>query len=169
MVNDSVWNSYNLSNIPPQIFVPSSSLKLVMESTSLRKKDLFKINFHGKTVDSTSLYCSDTRYLDLESGRIEDGSGENNYANKCSCRWIITVPPGKRIKFTFDQMDTQANVDYVYLVDGQTAIPENFIAIFSGQNIPPVVYSRTNEVLVWFVTDKSSTGQGWQLHYETVE
>ncbi len=169
VVHDSVWNEYNLANIPAQLFIPSASLKLMMENSSLRKKDLFRINYQGKTVDSTRLYCSDTRYLDLESGSIDDGSGENYYANKCSCRWIIRVPPGKRIKFTFDQMDTQANVDFVYLVDGQTAIPENFIAKFSGQNIPPVVFSRTNEVLVWFVTDKSISGQGWRLHYETVE
>jgi hypothetical protein len=169
VVNDSVWNEYKLSNTPPQLFIPSSSLKVKMQNASLRKKDIFKINFHGKSVDSTRLFCSETRYLDLESGSIEDGSGENNYTNNCSCKWIITVPQGKRIKFTFDQLDTQAKVDFVYLVDGQTAIPENFIAKFSGQNIPPVVVSRTNEVLVWFVTDKSSTGQGWTFHYETIE
>ena len=166
VVNDSVWNEYKLSNIPSQLYIPSSSLRVNMKNTSFRKKDLFKINFHGKTVDSTTLYCSETRYLDQESGSIEDGSGGNNYTNNCSCKWIITVPYGKRIKFTFDQMDTQANVDFVYLVDGQTAIPQNFIAKFSGQNIPPVVYSRTNEVLVWFVTDKFSTGQGWKFHFE---
>jgi hypothetical protein len=168
-VNDTVWNEYNLSKIPSQLFVPSASLRVDMNNTSLRKKDVFKINFHGKTVDSTRLYCSETRYLDLESGSIDDGSGDNNYTNNCSCRWIITVPMGKRIKFTFDQMDTQANVDFVYLVDGKTAIPENFIAKFSGQNIPPVVVSRGNEVLVWFVTDKTTTGQGWRLHYEVYE
>lgn len=66
-------------------------------------------------------------------------------------------------------MDTQANVDFVYLVDGQTAIPENFIAKFSGQKQPPVVYSRGNEVLVWFVTDKTSTGDGWQFHYKAID
>ncbi len=169
VVHDSVWNEYKLSNLPPQLFVPSASLKLMMEHNSLRKKDLFKMNFQGKTVDSTRLFCSDTRYLDLESGSIEDGSGEYNYADNCSCRWIITVPPGKRIKFTFDQMDTQANVDFVYLVDGRTAVPDHIIAKFSGQNIPPVVFSRTNEVLVWFVSDKSLSMQGWRLSYETVD
>jgi hypothetical protein len=169
VVNDTVWNKYNLSNSPSQVFVPSSSLKVDVQHNSFKKNDVFRIFYHGKTTDSTELYCSDIRYLNLEKGSIDDGSGENNYANLCSCKWIITVPDGKRIKFIFDQMDTQPNVDFVYLVDGQTAIPENFIAKFSGQNIPPVVISRTNEVLVWFVTDKFSTGQGWQFHYKAVE
>ncbi|MCK5471138.1 MAG: CUB domain-containing protein, partial [Cyclobacteriaceae bacterium] len=73
------------------------------------------------------------------------------------------------IKFTFISMDSEPNVDFVYLVDGRTAIPANFIAKFSGQNLPPIVYSKTNEVLIWFVTDKANSGQGWQFHYETVK
>ena len=169
VVNDTVWNEYNLSKVPLQLFIPSSSLRVKVENTSFRKNDLLKISYQGKTIDSTRLYCSGTHYRNQVSGSIDDGSGENNYTNNCSCRWIITVPEGKRIKFTFDQMDTQPNIDFVYLVDGKTAIPENFIAKFSGQNIPPVVVSRTNEVLVWFVTDSSSTGQGWQFQYETLE
>ncbi len=168
-VKDSIWNEYHLSNIPPRLFVPASSLRVTMLNTTFGKKDVLTIHYQGETVDSTRLYCRDTRYLDLESGHIDDGSGTNNYANNCSCKWIITAPAGKRIKFTFDQMDTQANVDYLYLVDGQTAIPENIIGLFSGQNIPPVVYSRTNEVLVWFVTDQDTNRQGWQFHYEFID
>ena len=169
IVKDTLWNEYKLSNLPPQLFVPSPFLTVTLPNNSLKKKEILRINYHGKTIDSTKLYCSDLRYLNLEKGEVTDGSGENNYANSCSCKWLINVPIGKRIKFTFKQMDTQPNVDFVYLVDGKTAIRENIIAKFSGQNQPPVVISRTNEVLVWFVTDKTSTGQGWQFYYEMVE
>ncbi len=169
MVNDTVWNAYNLSQTPHRLFVPASSIIINMQNSRLKKRERFKINYYGKTIDSTKLYCSGTRYLNLQKGNVDDGSGENNYANCCSCKWIITVPPGKKIKFTFDKMDTQPNVDFVYLVDGKTAIPANIIAKFSGNNQPPVVFSRTNEVLVWFVTDNAVTAQGWQFHYETVE
>jgi hypothetical protein len=54
------------------------------------------------------------------------------------------------------------------LADGKTVIPENVFAMFSGYNTPPVVYSRTNEIVVWFVTDKTLTGRGFQFHYEFV-
>ncbi len=169
LVNDTLWNSYYLSNMPVRIFVPYASLKIKMQSNSFKKNDLFRINFYGKPIDSTTLYCSGIRYLNHEQGSVDDGSAENNYANHCSCKWMITVPVGKRIKFTFDKMDTQGNIDFVYLVDGQTVLPENIIAKFSGQNKPPIVFSRSNEVLVWFVTDGDTTGQGWQFHYEAVE
>lgn len=169
LVNDSVWNSYNLSKMPASLFVPSPSLNILIENDAFRKNELLKMSYRGKTIDSTTLYCDGIKYLGEEKGEINDGSGQKNYSNNCSCKWIITAPMGKRIKFTFDQMDTQANIDFVYLVDGRTAIPQNFIAKFSGQNIPPVVVSQTNEVLIWFVTDKKSTGEGWQFHYEFVD
>jgi len=168
-VSDTTWNAYPLSQIPPQLFVPSPSLKVRLDGAAWRKKEEFRLSYQGKTIDSTRIYCRDTQYLNLESGEIDDGSGEQNYSNSCSCRWIISVPAGKRIKFTFERMDTQANTDFVYLVDGKTAIPENIFAMFSGRKLPPIVFSRTNEVLIWFVTDPDTTGQGWQLRYESVE
>jgi len=168
-VRDTIWNEYSMARMPQHLFIPSKSVKLNLRNSTFRKNDLIRIHYHGLPVDSTKLYCSGIQYISDESGTVDDGSSHSNYANNCSCKWIITAPPGKRVKFTFEQMDTQANVDFVYIVDGTTAIPENFIAKFSGQNIPPVVISRTNEVLVWFVTDSFSTGKGWQFKYELFE
>ncbi len=168
-VNDKLWDEYKFSDAPGQIFIPAQSLIVKMSNNTLKKNDVFRMDYYGKTIDSTTLYCRETQYLSQEEGVVTDGSEGNNYANNCSCKWIITVPQGKRIKFTFISMDSEPNVDFVYLVDGRTAIPANFIAKFSGQNLPPIVYSKTNEVLIWFVTDKANSGQGWQFHYETVK
>ena len=169
IVNDTLWNEYVLANVPEQIYVPAQSLKVEMPDHKIKKNEVFQIDYYGKTVDSTTLYCRETKYLSQESGVVTDGSEGNHYANNCSCKWIISVPEGKKIKFTFTAMDSEPNVDYVYLVDGRIAIPENFIAKFSGQNLPPIIQSNSNEVLIWFVTDKITTGQGWQFHYETVK
>ena len=169
LVNDTLWNEYQLSNLPAKLFVPASSLTINLSKCEIKKKDVFKINYYGKTIDSTKLYCHGIHHLSAESGVVTDGSGENNYTNNSTCRWIINVPVGKRVKFTFDKMSTQGNVDFVYLIDGETAIPENIFAKFSGENKPPVVVSRTNKVLVWFVVDSSVTGKGWKFHYETID
>ena len=169
IVNDTLWNEYALSNAPGQIYVPAQSLKVEMPDLKIKKNEVFRMDYYGKTIDSTTLYCSETQYLNQPSGVVTDGSAGNHYANNCSCKWIISVPEGKRIKFTFTTMDSEPNVDFVYLVDGRTAIPENIIAKFSGQNLPPIVQSNSNEVLIWFVTDKINTGQGWQFQYETVK
>jgi serine protease len=169
LAGDSLWNRYTLPDIPKQFFVATSSPGIKLEGKALKKNDILRISYQGKTIDSTILYCSGLHYIDAGNGMLEDGSGENMYANSCSCRWIIRAPAGKNLRIRFDQMDTQANVDYVYLVDGETAVPENIFAKFSGQNVPPVVYSRSNIVLVWFVTDGKVNGQGWRMFYDVVE
>jgi len=168
-VNDTVWQTYKLQNLPKKLFVPYSSLVIDAGGIEFKDDEIFKIKYSGKTIDSTTLFCSGTKYYTIDKQIITDGSGDNNYANSCSCKWIITAPIGKTIKFTFTKMNTQGNIDFVYLVDGQTAVPSNFIAKFSGPNMPPVVFSRTNEVLVWFVTDDTVTGEGWEFTYEFVE
>lgn len=139
------------------------------QNGSFKKKDIFKIKYQEKPINSTKLYSKETRYISLEEGVIEDDSKLNNYANNCSCSWIITVPIGKRIKFTFDELNTQSNAYFIYLVDGKTAIPKNIFAKLNGQNIPPVFYSRTNEVLVWFLSDNTATAKGWRFKYEAVD
>ena len=167
---DSLWNTYQLTQLPRQLFIPAQKITLkLQQKKSFKKAERLKINYWGEPIDSTILYCSGTHYINETSGQIEDGSGSENYTNFCSCKWIINVPQGQRVRFTFNKMDTEGNVDFVYLVDGQTAVPERIFAKFSGQNIPPVVTSRTNEVLIWFVTDGQTTGKGWQFTWESVE
>jgi len=167
-VADSLWNSYSLAKLPAVLFVPSQNIEVEVSTSTFSKKDLFKIGYKSKPVDSTTLYCEGVKTITTKE-IIDDGSGIAPYANECSCKWQIIAPIGKRIRFTFTEMATEPNVDFVYLVDGKTAIPENFIAKFSGSNLPPTVTSRTNEVLVWFLTDDKNVGQGWEFEYEFVD
>jgi hypothetical protein len=168
IINDTLWNEYSFKKLPDKIFIPSSSFKLKLKSSRFKQNDSLMLAYEGKTIDSTTLFCSGTKYYTNDLQSICDGSGESNYSNNCDCKWLITAPPGKTIKITFDWIHTQSNVDFIYLADGKTVIPENVFAMFSGYNTPPVVYSRTNEIVVWFVTDKTLTGRGFQFHYEFV-
>ncbi|WP_320815319.1 S8 family serine peptidase [Flavobacterium sp.] len=171
-IKDTLWNTYKLSELPSNLLIPSSSIRLSFKNNSFKKKDILKIEYYGKPIDSTKLYCQDIPtkiYLESGSGIIEDGSSENNYSNNCSCKWIITAPEGKKIKFIFNKMATEPNIDFVYLVNGQTAIPDRIFAKFSGNNMPPIVYSATNEALIWFVTDAKTTGKGWSFKYEIID
>ena len=69
----------------------------------------------------------------------------------------------------FENLDTEAKKDQVYLFNGNTTMQDNLLAIFSGKNPPPIVTSSLNEVLVWFVSDSQKTGQGWRLRYEVID
>jgi hypothetical protein len=104
-------------------------------------------------------------YIEVKDGIITDNSNSGNYANNSSCKWQITAPENTRIHFEFSEFNTEANVDFVWLFDGTGTLPENIIAKFSGTKIPLPVTSRTNKVLVWFVTDSHNTGTGWKVHF----
>ena len=151
-----------------KIFIPGKETRIVFEQTKKRPVPAFQIDYFVETIDSSTLYCQDIRYYELEKSQFSDGSEKADYANTCDCKWQISVPPGQRIRIRFKEFDTQAKVDFVYLFDGESTVMRNIIAKFSGPNIPPEVISRTNKVLVWFVTDHTQTGNGWTLEYEAV-
>lgn len=162
---DTLFYSSSLDQIPARVFVPGSSLKLAYEDHRIFGKTPVVLTYAAVPIDSSTLFCSGTSRYTLPSGEITDGSGEQDYANNSSCMWQITVEEGKQVSFRFTEFDTEAAVDFVYLFDGESSIPGNLIAKFSGPGLPSAVTSRTNSVLVWFVTDGRHTGSGWTLKY----
>lgn len=128
------------------------------------------IEYFMETIDSTTLYCKGTIEIAIEGeGIITDNSNENNYANDCSCQWQLIAPQGKHIKIEMEELDTEPNVDYLWLFDGTSTLQERILAKFSGYKKPPVVQSVTNKLLLWFLTDKVNTGKGWKLKYRVVD
>ncbi|HLP50009.1 MAG TPA: S8 family serine peptidase [Chitinophagales bacterium] len=159
---DSLVASYLPDNFPLKVFVPGSKVRLQYTG---KRKGASRIGYAAVPVDSTTLYCRDILYTETPQGEISDGSGPADYANNCGCKWQITAPVGKRIKIEFDTFDTQPKVDYVWLFSGTTTMEEYLLAKFSGSELPPVIVSHTNQVLVWFVTNSEVTAKGWHLKY----
>ena len=167
-LKDTLWNKYSFQKFPKEIFIPNNSFA-IKTFGKFKRNEKFTILYAAKTIDSTKLYCKGTVYLNQKKGIINDGSKNNKYSNRSSCKWQITAPEGKRIQFNFTKMNTQGNIDFVYLADGTTLLKEKLFAKFSGTSKPPVVVSNTNEVLVWFLTDKTNTNKGWEFEYEFVD
>lgn len=128
-----------------------------------------ELAYFMQTIDSTSLYCTDIIYINSDQGIITDGSGENNYSNKSVCKWIITASENKRIKLDFTKMNTEPNIDFVYIYDGESTINENLLAQFSGANKPPIITSFTNKVMIWFLTNDFVTDNGWEVKFDAVD
>jgi serine protease len=168
LVQDTVWKKYNLKNIPKKLFIPSSRFSVKMHA-KFKNKDKFTMSYYAKSIDSTKLFCKEIRLLGKGKVTITNGSKGINYANNTSCKWQITAPKGKKVQFTFHEMDTEPNVDFVYIADGERLLTENIVAKFSGNTLPPLVTSNTNKVLVWFITDKKTTGKGWKFTYTFVD
>jgi serine protease len=121
------------------------------------------------TIDSSTLYCGGppTEVKGVE-GYIEDGSGDQNYTGRNDCKWLITVPEGKKMQLNFEEFDTEPKIDQVYIFSGNST-KDPILAIFSGHKIPPVIKSWGNTVLVWFLTSEENNFPGWKLHYKAVE
>lgn len=164
---DSIYFQGDIGKMNSGLYLNGNYAKL--EVLNPKKAKDFTFDYYMQTIDSTILYCKDIKYINQEEGEIEDGSGNANYANNCSCKWLITVPNKKRMRIEFSQMDTQANIDFVWIFEGNTTIPEFLLAKFSGQNMPPVITTTTNQTLIWFVTDKDTTGKGWKMKFKAVD
>ena len=128
------------------------------------------ISYFMETIDSTKLYCKGSVNLDINGeGIIDDNSNEHDYSNDCSCQWQLIAPEGKRISVEMEELNTEPNVDYLWLFDGTSTLQERILAKFSGYKKPPVIQSVTNKLLLWFLTDKVNTGKGWKLKYRVVD
>lgn len=149
--------------------IDDKSVKMQFIPKNASKKFNAKISYEVLPIDSSTLFCGEKLFYTELADTISDGSGISNYTNNCDCKWQITVPDGYRISLEFTGFDTEELTDNVFLFDGEYAIPQNAIARFSGSDIPPFVVSRTNKVLVWFVTDNKTTRKGWTLVYKAIK
>lgn len=163
--SDSLFFYSEVQEFPSKLYIPGSAIRMEYTGTNRFRKYPMKLTYSAVPIDSSTLYCSGISHYALDSVTITDGSGNAPYANHTSCKWQINVEEGARVQIEFPEFDTEPGVDFVYLFDGESTIPGNMIARFSGPDIPPVVTSRTNSVLVWFVTDGKNQGQGWKLRY----
>jgi serine protease len=166
---DSLFYYAEVPDLPAKLFIPGSAIRMEYSGTNRFSKFPLELTYSALPIDSSTLYCSGTSHYALDSAILTDGSGDAPYANNSSCKWQITVEEGTRVQIEFPEFDTEPGVDFVYLFDGESTIPGNMIARFSGPDKPPVVTSRTNSVLVWFVTDGRKQGQGWKLRYSKTD
>jgi len=166
-VDAEVVASYDVETLPESVFVPGNSAYVSFEPRRKRRRMDWMLEYGAETIDFSSLYCSGTKELRIE-GMITDGSGPNDYSAKSSCKWLITAPPGKVIRFEFDEINTEPRVDLIHFFDG-AATNESLMAMFSGDELPPVLDTWRNQVLVWFVSDGQNQGGGWNARYTFVD
>jgi len=128
----------------------------------------WRLEYRMIGIDSSSLYCRGSQVLLQDSGVLEDGSGSMPYSRQCDCKWLLQAKPGTRLRVEFTRMQTQPNLDRVHLFNGSTTRQDQLLAMFSGDHLPPILVTPSNQVLVWFVSAPSGTGAGWQLKWRAV-
>jgi len=162
-----VTQRFLLSQFPEDVFVPGSTAYVAVGTEGSDADFNWLLEYRAEPIDLSTLYCRDTVHLN-EEGVIEDGSGLHDYSFESDCKWLITAPEGKVIEIEFTQFDTQSRTDLVYFFNG-AGTHEDIMAVFSGTEIPPLLTTWSNQVLVWFVTDGDVQGQGWTAEYRFLD
>ena len=156
--------SYPLDALPDSIYVPGTTAYVTFTPGDGTAAFDWLLEYEAEAIDFSTLYCSGTENIGVE-GTLTDGSGPENYSPRTDCRWLITAPEGQVIRFQFDELDTEARTDQIFLFNGPGTLQDQLMAIFSGSELPSELTTWSNQVLVWFVTDGQGQGQGWRAEY----
>lgn len=161
-----IVHRYNTDTLPNEIYIPGTAAHITFTPKQRRSVD-WLMAYEAKAIKFADLYCSGRSELTTE-GVLSDGSKSESYSANSHCQWLITAPPGKVIEFTFDEMHIEPNVDKLYFFDGPGTNAQ-IMAVMSGGELPPVFVTWRNQVLVWFVTDGQTQGDGWTTRYRFVD
>ena len=151
---------YPLAELPNSFYIPGTTATVHLSAKSAIDG---LIEYKVEPIDFSKFYCKGTKYLKRE-GVIVDGSGDEDYSFNSSCKWLITAPVGKVIRFNFTELDIESKIDKIYFFDGE-GTHEEILAVLSGSKLPPEFISWRNKVLVWFVTDGKNQGKGWKANF----
>ena len=123
--------------------------------------------FGGWSANYTSVMstpaCGGLTMLTTPAGSFSDGSGSNNYTNNQKCYWYIAPPCARSVTLNFSSFNTELNYDGVVIYDSLTATTP--IAAYSGTSLPASVSSSTGVMVVAFISDFSTSLQGFSANY----
>jgi Zn-dependent metalloprotease len=108
--------------------------------------------------------CGGGTILSTPTGSFNDGSGGSNYGNNQQCYWFISPPCASSVTLSFSAFNTEANYDGIIVYNGWDNSATQ-LAVYSGTSIPSSVTSNTGKMLVVFVSDYSTTMQGFSANY----
>eukprot|EP00795_Rhopilema_esculentum_P014104 gene14104-5092_t len=107
----------------------------------------------------------------LAIGNLSSPNYPTNYPINIECTWVLNVPAGDTILFTFVDLDIETGAgcrwDYVELRDGGT-LGSNSLGKFCGSSVPtPARYISTgNQLFVKIRSDASVTGRGFTASWK---
>ena len=107
-------------------------------------------------------YCT-SREIHAESGTLEDGSGNLNYANNSNCSYLIASENATSVTVNIQSFDTQEGHDSLSIYDKN----DSLLLSLSGSKPEVTTYEfNTDSLRIVFVSDDSVTASGWRLSYD---
>ncbi|CAG5130412.1 unnamed protein product [Candidula unifasciata] len=94
--------------------------------------------------------------------------GEEDYDVKQDCEWLIVAPKYRLIRLTFTEFELESEIncyyDVVFVYDGQYDT-DPVEGKFCGIEIPDIITSSSNYLLVQFLSDYISNRKGFSASY----
>lgn len=107
--------------------------------------------------------CGGGTILSTPTGSFNDGSGGSSYGNNQQCYWFISPPCASSVTLSFSQFNTEQDYDGIVVYSDLAGT--NQLAVFTGTTIPSSITSNTGVMLVVFLSDFSTSLQGFTANY----
>ena len=103
-------------------------------------------------------FCSGTVQVTAAGTVFTNGPG----TAAASCTWNITAPTGFRVALTFTAFSTQtAAGESLTIYNTTNAVASGLMATLSGPTLPPVQRSPSSNMLVRWISNGTSVGEGF--------
>ena len=150
------------NTLPPTISTTAGVGAMCIKFSSDTSNTLSGWSANYTSVVSTPA-CGGITMLTTPTGSISDGSGSNNYTNNQKCLWYIAPPCATSVTLSFTSFNTELNFDGVAIYNSLTATTP--IATYTGTSLPSSVTSSTGVMVVAFISDFSTSLQGFSANY----
>jgi hypothetical protein len=162
--NDEILASLSGSEIPEPVTIEGNQVLIRFVSDESGVANGWLASF----LSTSPSYCTGVTTLTDDSSTFTDGSGTFNYQNSSSCIWKITPENAENVTLSFNQFDTEPQMDFVRIYDLES---QELLAEYSGHytsnNLPAPVTSTSGTMAVMFYTNGNENFEGWTATYNT--
>ncbi len=153
---------YSFNELPPVVYATSGTLLVRFETNGFISAPGWE--FEYSTVGNIG--CQGDLVFTESSGRIDDGSGSEDYSTGATCTWHIQSTTNQAIVLTFDEFDVHAS-DEVSVYDGENTSGV-LLGTFTGSSIPGSFAAVSGSMFVAFDSDESDVAEGWGASFVNV-
>ncbi|NXC37645.1 ENTK Enteropeptidase, partial [Penelope pileata] len=125
--------------------------------------------FPTATTPSVPTDCGGLVELSEPNSTFSSENFPNNYPNQAFCVWYLNAEEGKNIQLHFQVFELENIYDVVEVRDGRGSDSSLLgkIAVYTGKDPLPDVFSTTNHMTVILQTDTSTTMKGFLANFTT--
>ncbi|XP_022316517.2 uncharacterized protein LOC111120118 isoform X1 [Crassostrea virginica] len=110
-------------------------------------------------------YCGNT--YQGNQGTFQSPYYPHRYPSLSSCQWDIHTPLGTRVYLKFDDFNLENDYDVVSIYDGRSTL-DPLVGNFSGDSLPTIPLSSSNNLLVQFHSDQDNQSTGFNVTWFAV-